>query len=79
MKDKFTVHNSAMLLIDHQQGTIKLAHNLPREEIIRNTHALARTAKETGMPLVLTSSMETQFQGPLLEDLQAIAPEEYAL
>ncbi|MFN6564604.1 MAG: hypothetical protein RMY28_033070 [Nostoc sp. ChiSLP01] len=29
------------------------------------------------MPLVLTSSMETEFQGLLLEDLQTIAPEEY--
>lgn len=74
MKNKFTVDNSAMLLIDHQQGTIKLARNIPREEIVRNTRALARTAVETGMPLVLTSSMETEFQGPLLPDLQALAP-----
>lgn len=77
MKNKFTVENAAMLLIDHQQGTIKLAQNLPREEIVQNTRALARTAVETGMPLVLTSSMETNFQGLLLEDLQTIAPHEY--
>jgi len=30
MKNKFTVENAAMLLIDHQQGTIKLARNLKR-------------------------------------------------
>jgi nicotinamidase-related amidase len=77
MKNKFTIENSAMLLIDHQQGTIKLAKNLPHTEIVQNTRALARTAKETGMPLVLTSSMETNFQGMLLEDFKAIAPEEY--
>lgn len=77
MKNKFTVENAAMLLIDHQQGTIKLARNLPREEIVQNTRALARTAVETGMPLVLTSSMEANFQGLLLEDLQTIAPHEY--
>lgn len=77
MKNKFTIENVAMLLIDHQQGTIKLARNLPREEIVQNTRALARTAVETGMPLVLTSSMEANFQGLLLEDLQAIAPHEY--
>jgi nicotinamidase-related amidase len=77
MKNKFTIKNSAMLLIDHQQGTIKLAKNLPHTEIVQNTRALARTAKETGMPLVLTSSMETNFQGMLLEDFKAIAPEEY--
>lgn len=58
MKNKFTVENAAMLLIDHQQGTIKLARNLPYAEIVQNTRALARVAVETGMSLVLTSSME---------------------
>lgn len=77
MRNKFTVENAAILLIDHQQGTIKLARNLPREEIVQNTRALARTAVETEMPLVLTSSMETNFQGLLLEDLQTIAPVQY--
>lgn len=77
MKNKFTVENAAMLLIDHQQGTIKLARSIAHEEIIRNTRALARTAVETGMPLVLTTSMETHFQGLLLDDLQKIAPDAY--
>ena len=77
MKNKFTVDNSVMLLIDHQQGTIKLAKNIAYEKIVQNTRALARTAKETGMPLVLTSSEEENFQGLLLEDLQKLAPEEY--
>ena len=66
MKNKFTIEDAAMLLIDHQEGTIKLARNLPREEIVQNTRALARTAKETGMPLVLTSSMETSRHRRLL-------------
>ncbi len=78
MKNKFTVDNAAMLLIDHQQGTIKLAVNLPYKELVHNTRALARTAVETGMPLVLTSSQEDHFQGPLLQDIQDIAPEAYA-
>jgi nicotinamidase-related amidase len=77
MKNKFTVENVAMLLIDHQQGTIKLARNLPYAEIVQNTPALARVAVETGMSLVLTSSMEDHFQGLLLDDLQEIAPEAY--
>lgn len=77
MKNKFAVENAAMLLIDHQQGTIKLARNLPHEEIVQNTRALARTAVESRMPLVLTSSMEDHFQGLLLDDLQEIAPEAY--
>lgn len=78
MKGLFTTGNSAMLLIDHQVGTIKLAVSTPHDEIVRNTRALARTAVETNMPLVLTSSQEDQFQGRLLPDLQDIAPEAYA-
>ena len=77
MKNKVTIDNAAMLLIDHQQGTIKLAKNVAYEQIVQNTRALARTAKETGMPLVLTSSEEENFQGLLLDDLQKLAPEEY--
>lgn len=78
MKNLFTPQNCAMLLIDHQQGTIKLAKNIAYSELVHNTRALARTAVETGIPLVLTSSQEDQFQGPLLNDLQQIAPDAYA-
>ncbi len=80
MNQLFTPQNATMLLIDHQVGTLKLAQNISREEIVRNTRALARTATaiETGMPLVLTSSQEERFQGHLLEDLQTIAPAAYA-
>ena len=74
---RFTLENSALLLIDHQQGTLKLVQNLPEDLVIRNTRALARTAVAGGMPLVLTTSNETQFQGPLLDDLRQIAPAEY--
>lgn len=78
MKNVFTIDNAAMLLIDHQVGTIKLAVSTPHDEIVRNTRALARTAVETGMPLLLTSSQEDHFQGLLLDDLQTIAPKAYA-
>jgi nicotinamidase-related amidase len=77
MKNKFTVDNAAMVLIDHQVGTIKLAKNIPHAEIIMNVRALARIAVETGMPLVLTSSLETEFQGAMLDDLAQIAPEAF--
>jgi nicotinamidase-related amidase len=77
MKNRFTTTNAAMVLIDHQAGTINLARNIPRAEIVRNMRALARTAVENGMPLVLTTSLETEFQGPMLDDLKAIAPEAY--
>ncbi|MEO1009188.1 MAG: isochorismatase family protein [Planctomycetota bacterium] len=77
MKNAFTTKDAAMLLIDHQRGTIKLAQNIDHRELVANTRALARTAAETGMPLVLTSSQEDHFQGLLLDDIQHIAPEAY--
>jgi len=77
MKNLFTTKNAAMLLIDHQQGTIKLAQSIDYNELLHNTRALCRLAVETGMPLVLTSSQEEHFQGLLLEDIQKIAPTEY--
>ena len=78
MKNLFTTDNAAMLLIDHQRGTLKLARNIPHDEIVRNTRALARTAVASKMPLILTSSQEDHFQGLLIDDLQTIAPEAYA-
>ena len=58
MNDVFTAENSAMLLIDHQLGTMKLIKNIPLEVVRRNTLALAKTAKILGIPVVLTSSQE---------------------
>ncbi|ACH39532.1 MAG: hypothetical protein ACD_55C00147G0001 [uncultured bacterium] len=76
--EKFTATNAAMLLIDHQVGTLSWCCNIPQELIKNNTRALARAAKALDMPLILTSSMEEYTQGPLLKDLEEIAPEEYA-
>lgn len=73
MKNLFTTQDTAMLLIDHQVGTMRLAGSTPSDEIVRNTRALARVAVATGMPLVLTTSQEDRFQGPLIADLEAIA------
>jgi len=78
MRGTFLPADTAMLLIDHQVGTARLAVSTPADEILRNTRALARTAVETGMPLILTSSQEDRFQGPLFADLATIAPEAHA-
>ena len=78
MKNLFTTENAAMLLVDHQVGTEKLARNIPHAQLRANVRALARTAVETGMPLVLTSSQEENFQGRLYESIQEIGPEAYA-
>jgi nicotinamidase-related amidase len=70
--------NAALLLIDHQIGTMRLIKNLPLERVQRHTLALARAAAALNMPAVLTSSQETQFQGPLMPELAEILPSQFA-
>ena len=62
MSDYFRPENSALLLIDHQVGTMQLIKNIPLEVVKRNTLALAKTAKIFGMPVGLTSSQEERLQ-----------------
>jgi nicotinamidase-related amidase len=77
----FTVDNAAIVLIDHQVGTIgwagELASDEEKNELKMWVLLLARFAKSAGMPIVLTSGQETEQQGPLLPEFQEIAPEEY--
>jgi len=73
----FSPSTSALLLIDHQVGTMQLIKNLSVELVRRNTMALAKTAKVLGMPVVLTSSQEENVQGPLMPELQGLLPVEF--
>jgi nicotinamidase-related amidase len=74
----FRPDDTAVLLIDHQLGTMSWVRSTDIEEMKANALALAKAAKALGMPLVLTSSLEDQAQGPLARELAEIAPDEYA-
>lgn len=76
--ERFTGETAAMLLIDHQVGTMSWVKSLPFEEMKRNALMLANTARILKMPVVLTSSMEEYAQGPLLAELETILPEAFA-
>lgn len=75
---KPSTQNAAMVLIDHQIGTMNWAKSVDRDLIEANTRALARVAVDLGMPLVMTSSMEEHMQGPLMPELEELAPDAYA-
>ncbi|MDX2114604.1 MAG: isochorismatase family protein [Planctomycetota bacterium] len=77
MVSAFTASDSALLLIDHQVGTMQLIKNIPMDVARRNALALAKAAVILGMPVVLTSSQEERVQGPLLPELAAILPKEF--
>ena len=77
---RFSIDDTAVILIDHQVGTNTWASTTPLALLQRNVIILAKFAKGTGMPLVLTSSQETNInvQGPLMPELEAIAPAEFS-
>ena len=77
MATLFTPQNSALLLIDHQVGTMQLIKNIDVELAKRMSLALAKTARILGIPTILTSSQEDQMQGPLLPELEEILPEAF--
>ena len=76
--ERFNATNAAMLLIDHQVGTMQWMHSGPTDVMKRNTVALAKAASVTGMPVVLTSSQEDQVQGPLFPELEELLPDAFA-
>jgi nicotinamidase-related amidase len=61
-KKAFTPENAAILLIDHQVGTLAWTHSHDLNLVRENTFKLARIAKAAKIPVVLTSSIGN-FQG----------------
>ena len=78
MPQPFRPETSALVLIDHQVGTMQLIKTLDVEVVKRNTLALAKAAKILGLPVVLTSSQEDRIQQPLMRELAELLPEAYA-
>lgn len=73
----FTAEDSALILIDHQLGTMQLIKTLDVEQVKRNAIALAKAANILGLPVVLTSSQEDHLQGPLMPELAELLPEAF--
>lgn len=74
----FTSENSAMVLIDHQVGTMQLIKTMPLEVAQKNTLALAKIARILKMPTIITTGTEDSFQGPPMPELEEILPDAYA-
>src|SRR5260370_4342034 len=75
---RFSAENSALLLIDHQVGTMQLIKNIDGELAAMQSIALAKMAKILAMPVVITSSQEDHAQGPILPKIAEILPEAHA-
>src|SRR5271163_821857 len=77
MSGQFTPDNSAIILIDHQVGTLQFVHTMSPDESLRNAVMLAKAANAYSMPVVLTTSMEDHIQGPTAPALRQALPEAY--
>jgi nicotinamidase-related amidase len=76
--ERFTADNSALLLIDHQVGTMQLIKNIDKDLAGKQAIALAKMAKILKMPTVITSSQEDHAQGPIMPEIAKILPEAHA-
>lgn len=74
----FTAKNTALLLIDHQVGTMQLIKNIDTTLAAKQSVALAKMAKILNLPTVITSSQEENAQGPILPEIAEILPDAYA-
>jgi nicotinamidase-related amidase len=77
MSGQFTPENCALVLIDHQVGTLQFVHTMSPETSLQNAIMLAKAAKAYDMPVVLTTSQEDHPQGPTAPALQEALPEAY--
>ncbi|MFQ8213599.1 isochorismatase family protein [Klebsiella pneumoniae] len=77
-QERFTAENSALLLIDHQVGTMQLIKNIDSAFAGKQAIALAKLAKILNLPTVITSSQEDRAQGPIMPEIAEILPEAHA-
>jgi nicotinamidase-related amidase len=82
MKNKhtsFAADNTALLLIDHQIGTMQLIKNIDSTLAAAQAIALAKMAKILNLPVIITSSQEDRAQGPILPEIAELLPDAHAV
>jgi nicotinamidase-related amidase len=70
-----TPDNTAMLLIDHQTGTMLGVQDIRLDQSRSNVLAVAKTAKVHNLPTVITVSYAEGPNGPLMQELADMFPE----
>ena len=73
--EPLTPDNCAMLLIDHQAGLFLGVHSMDQQILKNNAVALAKTAKQFGLPTVLFTSSAKGPNGPTIPEIKAIFPD----
>ena len=73
----FKPENCALILVDHQVGTIQLIKNVTSDSSVRNAVNLGKAALAFNMPIVMTTSQEERIQGHTADPLRKALPEAY--
>lgn len=71
---RFSKDDSALLLIDHQAGTMQLNHDPSPMDFRMAAIALAKVGKIFNLPTILTSNYETGPNGPIIQELLDLHP-----
>ncbi len=66
---------AACLLVDHQTGLFSLVQDFAPNEFKNNVLALADCARFFGLPTILTTSLESGPNGPLLPEIRKMFPD----
>jgi nicotinamidase-related amidase len=67
--------DAVILLLDHQNGLFQTVKDVPLAELRTNTVVLAKVAKLANIPLITTASVPDGPNGPLMHELQEVAPD----
>lgn len=73
-QEKLTPENSALLLIDHQEGIVNWVKSIDTKLLKCNTKVISKAAKAMNIPTVITTSMEAGANGKLIKEVSAIFP-----
>lgn len=68
MLSPFTADNTALVLVDHQTGTLAIVDDQPKDLLVNTVVGIARAALVLDVPVILTSA-STNFMGPTLPEL----------
>lgn len=67
---RFTRHNTAVLLIDHQVGLFTGVRDIDVNELKHNVVGLARAARVLGLPIVAATTARDSLWGPTIPELR---------
>src|SRR5579864_3900062 len=71
-----TPQNSALVVIDYQPNQVQAVHSMDRDLLVQNIVSVARTARNFGLPVVLsTVSVVARGAAPTIPELKEVLAE----